>query len=368
MRLCGKLGLKWHIHLLDIQGTLGYSFGILQILLGGCMSGVGLVEGRQTLVPTRKYRAKVYDFGITHKQRASVISSRSDAPDGSPPDASYQSPQNFSGPNLVDPVNISLATISAVIGVLLLGCLLYKFYSKWSILGNGVEPIWPPPDASRDEIVQLVALIRMGMIDAHGAPSHVINWVLHGVNAPWPPPGGVESFQRRRQRRHRHAATTRHHNGRAGRSNNFTEGGNIELPPRTTRQYRRGTSRSFSSTIVEPLPLYVRDANLDTNHYSITVLPPDFPPLPPDLLPSAPELLVSSEVHRAMSPTSSSQSYIIEDEDSEIGFTQTGSFREPEDTPLTGLTPRPPPPAILLSSPQPRSSCMFTSATNANEE
>ena len=363
MRLSRKLGLKLHIHLLDVSGTASYSFGVLWIVFGWCMGGVGLVVGRPTPIPTslRECGAYVYDCSITGRQ---------DTPGGRPPgpgmlkqpkcdsymlimpkrttgpsDPSWQNPSH-PNMNLVDPVNISLATISAIAGVLLLGTLFYRFYSKWSILGNNVEPLWPPPDAARDEIMQLVELIRMGMIDARGAPPHVINWVFHGVNAPWPPPGGVESLQRWRWG-HRYATNTRPRRDRTGRSNIFTRDGNIELPPRA--QHWRSTSRPFSATTVEPLPLYVRDADLDANHYSITVLPPDFPPLPPDLLPSALDLefLASPEVHRTIS-TPSSLSSINDDEDSEIESRGTTSLRGHDDTPLTGLTPRPPPPAILL--------------------
>lgn len=83
MRLSRKLGLKWHIHLPDISSTAGYSFGVLQVVLG-CMSGVGLVEGRPTPVLLREYGAHVYDWDVTQKQLANVISTRSDAR-GRPP-------------------------------------------------------------------------------------------------------------------------------------------------------------------------------------------------------------------------------------------------------------------------------------------
>jgi len=253
---------------------------------------------------------------------------------GGPSDPPLQSPSHT---NLVDPISISLATIGAIAGVIILGGLVYKFYSKWSIWGNEAEPLWPTHDAAREEIVQLVELIRLGMVDAHGAPPHVINWILYGADAPWPPPGGVRSLQRGRQRRRRRcAAATRLRGG---------GNGTIELPPRM--QHRRNTSRPFTATPAEPLPLYVRDAALDANHYSITILPPDFPPLPSDLLPSTPELLASPNVHRTISSTPSSQSSMNGDADSETGSRWTVALQEHDDPPLAGLTPRPPPPAIL---------------------
>ena len=85
MRVGRKLGLKWHIDLLDASGTAGYSFGVLQIVFGWCMNGVGLVEGRPTPIPTGEYGAYVYDCGIPQKQLAKVISTRSGAPGGHPP-------------------------------------------------------------------------------------------------------------------------------------------------------------------------------------------------------------------------------------------------------------------------------------------
>ncbi|KAF8453860.1 hypothetical protein BGX38DRAFT_1175936 [Terfezia claveryi] len=375
MRLSRKLGLKWHIHLLAISGTVGYSFGVLQIVLVWCMSGVGLVGGIANNGTNKGIWPYVYDSGITQKYLATLwwksSRFRTLGPSSPPPPAPLAPPPplppppsppppkpphppppplNLNWPDLDETVNIPLATIGAEIGVLLLGYLIYRLFSEWSILKTDVEPLWPPSDAPRDEIVQLVALIRTGMIDAHGAPLHVINWVVHGVNAPWPPPGGVESLQRRRRWGYRHAATTRTRGGRIGRSNFFTGNANIELPPRT-RQHRQSTSRPFSATTVEPLPPYVRDPILDTNHYLITVVPQDFPPLPPELLPSTPEFGPSSEVQRRISSTSNSQFSMNQDGDSEIMTRRTESLQDHDDTPLTGLTPRPPPPVILPPSP-----------------
>jgi len=82
MRLSRKFGLNWHICLFDISGKVGYSFGVLQIVLGWCMSGVGLVEGRPILVPAKIYGVYV---DTTHIQLVNVISTRSVAPDGPPP-------------------------------------------------------------------------------------------------------------------------------------------------------------------------------------------------------------------------------------------------------------------------------------------
>lgn len=73
MRLSHKLGLKLPIHLLGISG---HKSGVLQVVLWWCTSGIGVVEGRPTPVPTGKGEADIYDCDITHKQPANAINTR----------------------------------------------------------------------------------------------------------------------------------------------------------------------------------------------------------------------------------------------------------------------------------------------------
>lgn len=200
------------------------------------------------------------------------------------------------------------------------------------------DPVWPPADASSDEISQLVELIRMGMIDTHGAPSHVLRWYVQRVDANGLPrsirgggdAGGRSANIIRSMRGDSTPARTPHEN---------LPSTQIELPRRNRR-----SRRTLPAAAVDPLPLYVRDADLDASHYPITYIPEEFPPLPPDFAPL--ESISSDDIRGGGEILPSSRSSMLDD-DSEIGSRRTMSLRENEDAPLTGLTPRPPPPAVL---------------------
>ncbi|KAF8470692.1 hypothetical protein BDZ91DRAFT_547859 [Kalaharituber pfeilii] len=257
-----------------------------------------------------------------------------------PPGASPEPPLEKGGP-FPSPVNIAFATLGAVAGFTVLIFFILKVYARWCYrIREDREQIWPPVDAPQEEIFQLVELIRVGMINAHGAPLHVINWVVNGVNAPWPPPGGIESLRRRtRRRRRRIGSGSGNRDGSGRNSNRARDEQHIDMPRRMRRR-----RRPASITLVDPLPVYVQNAEHDPNHYPVTEIPDEFPPPPP----RTPSITCSGSnmVTSAADPALVS----FNDDESEAGFRRTLSrsvSREDHELVIMGLIPRPPPTAVL---------------------
>lgn len=243
------------------------------------------------------------------------------------PTSSWLAPPKSPAPPPVEPISITIIAIGALAGVIFVGAICYLFCTKWARLKK--ENMWLPKDASRGEILELIEQIRIGAVDADGAPLHVINWVVHGANAPWPPPDGIKSLKRRR-RGHRTMAPSWINSSAVGDSS-------IELPQRIQPR------RPREQLAIDPSISYIRKA---------VDIPQDYPLPPPEpahnqasaiiLSNSSKQFLNSREVEAEtiMGPYTEIPLHADSEFESEVGSRRT-TLREPEDLPLTALSPRP---------------------------
>ena len=255
------------------------------------------------------------------------------APSPSP----WLEPPRGPDPPPVEPISITIIAIGALAGIIFIGAMCYLFCTRWTQLKD--DSAWLPKDASRAEVLELMELIRVGTVDANGAPLHVINWMVHGADAPWPPPDGIKSLQKRRK-----GSCT------MARSwiNSSAAGASIELPQRIQPRRPREQSTMDLSTH------YARKAELvSSHHYSAADIPQEYPLLPPGPNPhcqaSAKILSHSSkqflnngavEAETVMSPYTEISLHVDSEFESEVGSRRT-TLREDGDLPFTALSPRP---------------------------